>query len=470
MNRRNVTRLAFAIVILSFVLSTFVSLWSLQLMARQNVQELSKTLAARIYDSISSELSEPIVVSRTMANDRFLIRALENEALYRDEEIEALMADYLSGIRDSMRYEAAFVVSEGSLRYYSYGGLNKRMDTDNNKRDKWYVEFLASGKPYDVDVDRDEVGQDLWTVFADARVENKRGELLGACGVGVRLTGIQDLFNSLEREYGVKINLIDADGLVCLDTDETRIETTYLTDVRLSDSNDYIFQQVGQGRFAVSKFVDYLGWYLVVQMDSGHAREQVIHVIFLNVALCLLVLVILILAVRIIAARTRALSRASFVDQSTQLLNRRAFEEEKARLATLPLKEDFVYLTADLNGLKTANDTLGHAAGDELIRGAADCLKACLGKYGSVYRIGGDEFAAMLNLSQPQLDAATAALEEMAAGWRGQLVGGLSMAIGCAASREFPSENIAELSRISDERMYAAKEAYYQRTRKPRRT
>ena len=49
---KRTTKLAIVIVILSFVLSTFVSLWSLHLMAQRNVQELSKSLAARIYDAI----------------------------------------------------------------------------------------------------------------------------------------------------------------------------------------------------------------------------------------------------------------------------------------------------------------------------------------------------------------------------------------------------------------------------------
>ena len=80
MNNRNITRLAFAIVILSFVLSTIMSLLSLRIMAERNMQELSKTLASRIYDSISSELSEPVTVSRAMAHDTFLIETLKNEA------------------------------------------------------------------------------------------------------------------------------------------------------------------------------------------------------------------------------------------------------------------------------------------------------------------------------------------------------------------------------------------------------
>ena len=101
MNRRNITKLAFAIVILSFVLSTFVSLWSLRLMAERNVQELSKSLASRIYDSISSEMSEPVIVSRAMAHDSFLIRALEEEETVGTDEMAKIMADYLTGEKEA---------------------------------------------------------------------------------------------------------------------------------------------------------------------------------------------------------------------------------------------------------------------------------------------------------------------------------------------------------------------------------
>ena len=199
-------------------------------------------------------------------------------------------------------------------------------------------------------------------------------------------------------------------------------------------------------------------------------RAVGINVLMLNVVLCAAVLIIMILAIRIIAARTKALTRASFNDHATMLLNRRAFEEEKARLALASLKEDFVYMTADLNGLKRANDTLGHAAGDELIKGAADCLRACFGAYGDIYRIGGDEFAGMLHLSEAQLAEAVRALDRAMAEWKGKLVDELSLSCGYASSREFPSENITELSRISDERMYAAKEEHYRQTGKDRRT
>ena len=469
MNRKNITKLAFAIVIISFFLSTFVSLWSLRIMAQRNMQELSKALAARIYDSISSELSEPVTVARAMTCDTFLIEALKNEPRAGAEATERILADYLSAQKETFGCEAAFVVSDASLRYYSYGGINKQMDPILSSRDKWYARFLASGKDYDVDIDRDELSQDQWTVFVDARIEDETGALLGVCGVGARMTGNQDLFMALEREYRVKISLVGPDGLVHVDTDESRIESAYIADVRRSESGEYVYQKLGSGRVAVTKYIDRLGWYLVIESDGGGERGEILNVLLLNIVLCAVVLVIMLLAIRIIIARTRALSSASFIDQMTQLLNRRAFEERKAELSGEPLREDFVYVTADLNGLKTANDTLGHAAGDELIRGAAECLRTCLGPYGDVYRIGGDEFAAVLHLTEAQREAAMSALEEAGKTWRGQQIEGVSLSCGHASAREFPSENVSELIRISDERMYAAKDAYYKATGKQRR-
>ena len=302
-----------------------------------------------------------------------------------------------------------------------------------------------------------------------ARIEDADGNLLGVCGVGARMTGRQDLLAALEKEYKVRIRLIDANGLIHVDTDENRIESDYMTGIQVSSRKDFVYQRIDAKRAVVTKYIDRLDWYLVIESDGSIERGEMINVLVLNIVLCVIVLVIMLLAARIIIARTRALTSASFVDQSTQLLNRRAFEEKKAELAQAGLKEDFVYITADLNGLKAVNDNLGHTAGDELIRGAADCLKECFGKYGDVYRIGGDEFAAMLRMSEPVLKENMTRLDRTTEGWSGQQVKRLSISCGVATAREFPSGNIGELIRISDERMYAAKAAYYAKTGKDRR-
>jgi diguanylate cyclase (GGDEF)-like protein len=71
-----------------------------------------------------------------------------------------------------------------------------------------------------------------------------------------------------------------------------------------------------------------------------------------------------------------------------------AVERELARARRLhtPLTVAFV----DVDGLKTMNDTSGHAAGDALLTGVAALLRGRLRDHDIVFRYGGDEFVCVL--------------------------------------------------------------------------
>jgi diguanylate cyclase (GGDEF)-like protein len=81
-------------------------------------------------------------------------------------------------------------------------------------------------------------------------------------------------------------------------------------------------------------------------------------------------------------------------DPLTNLPNRRRFLEIiKENLADKEASEGFAVFFLDLDKFKQVNDTLGHAAGDELLKTVAERLLACLRQGDSVCRLGGDEFA-----------------------------------------------------------------------------
>ena len=186
------------LVVLSFLLSTGVSLASLHIISRQNVREMNKVLATQIYDHIISELSEPIMVARAMSHDTFLADTLVREDELGDEECEETFSRYLSGIEGALGYHSTFVISNASGSYYTRIGNIRTIDTDgNDSTDAWYRDFVESNEALDLDVDYDETIKSDLAVYVNAKISTRERGLLGICGVGVRMTGIQNLFNVL---------------------------------------------------------------------------------------------------------------------------------------------------------------------------------------------------------------------------------------------------------------------------------
>jgi diguanylate cyclase (GGDEF)-like protein len=90
----------------------------------------------------------------------------------------------------------------------------------------------------------------------------------------------------------------------------------------------------------------------------------------------------------------RRLDRLAHQDNLTGLPNRAAFYD-RARQAVDRARPGAgtAVLLLDLDGFKTVNDTLGHAAGDTLLRGTAERITAALREGDTAARLGGDEFA-----------------------------------------------------------------------------
>ena len=150
-------------------------------------------------------------------------------------------------------------------------------------------------------------------------------------------------------------------------------------------------------------------------------------------------------------------------DEMTGLLNRRAYEEDIYEHNDTPSEDDFVYVSIDVNGLKVVNDTRGHMAGDELLIGACECMKKCLEPYGKLYRIGGDEFVAILYTGKYKTKEILEDFEEALDNWSGELVDHVSVSFGCASKEELPEYSVRQLGALAEQRMYEAKDEHYRK-------
>lgn len=161
-------------------------------------------------------------------------------------------------------------------------------------------------------------------------------------------------------------------------------------------------------------------------------------------------------------AEERLINRSN-TDELTGFFNRRAYEDNINEYNDTATEEDFVYVSMDVNGLKVVNDTLGHAAGDELLQGAAEVMRRCLGPYGRIFRTGGDEFAAIIFASEDDLKAIKNDFRETMYSWSGNLVDSVAIACGFVARRDTEERSVRKIALIAEEKMYAEKTLYYQR-------
>ncbi|MBT2342409.1 MULTISPECIES: putative bifunctional diguanylate cyclase/phosphodiesterase [Pseudomonas] len=156
-------------------------------------------------------------------------------------------------------------------------------------------------------------------------------------------------------------------------------------------------------------------------------------------------------------------------DPLTGLLNRRGFYQtaENLLMRSERLENNWVLLYLDLDGFKRVNDSLGHDAGDRVLRWVSEQLKACLRPFDILARLGGDEFTALLDLEFPEQAAKIAEklIERVAIC---QQIEGMDVALGASIGiATYPDcgANLDGLLRASDIAMYEAKRAGRQQYR-----
>jgi diguanylate cyclase (GGDEF)-like protein len=108
---------------------------------------------------------------------------------------------------------------------------------------------------------------------------------------------------------------------------------------------------------------------------------------------------------RALAARTATLAtqrddafHMAVTDELTGLYNRHYMRDALRRMTAHATRRDqpFAIVSLDVDGLKSVNDAHGHHAGDALLRGIADSLRAVLRSEDIAVRVGGDEFVVLL--------------------------------------------------------------------------
>lgn len=149
------------------------------------------------------------------------------------------------------------------------------------------------------------------------------------------------------------------------------------------------------------------------------------------------------------------------IDALTGVKNKYAYnnlESEINKLIDNGNPPDFAVVVFDINGLKAVNDNQGHAAGDEFIRSA--CMAICtIYKHSPVFRIGGDEFAAILRGSDFECRESLCLTTENIVE-QNKEKGLVTFAFGMAVYDPDYDKNFADVFGRADSKMYSNKRKF----------
>ncbi len=151
----------------------------------------------------------------------------------------------------------------------------------------------------------------------------------------------------------------------------------------------------------------------------------------------------------------RTVTRELSTDPLTRLGNRRALMEDLPRVCQSATEDRPAFLWFfDLNGFKRYNDSFGHVAGDTLLARLGGRLRATIKPHGRVYRLGGDEFCALITapVADPHalFQGARASLTEHGGGFT---VSASAGAVELPREAKEPTQAL----RLADQRMYRQK-------------
>lgn len=162
-------------------------------------------------------------------------------------------------------------------------------------------------------------------------------------------------------------------------------------------------------------------------------------------------------------ARTLEVIEEAFRDPLTGTPNRQLFMERLAHELALTGTEPGgpAVLFIDLDRFKAVNDTLGHAAGDELLCAVSERIRGCV-RDGTVARFGGDEFAVLLENVRDPRDAAAVGERIVAEIQRAFTISGRTVHVGATVGiayvdPDLPLPDAEDLVRNADAAMYRGK-------------
>ncbi len=438
-----------------------------QELAEKHLENILSLADTDISKHIENSMTKPVMVSKTMANDRFLKEWIlkEPENLQNSEYLEQLYA-YLKAYQEKYGYNTVFCVSANTGNYYYQEGLNKTVSRDD-AHDVWFYNFIDSGREYDIQIDTNEYGGGGITMFVNFRMVGDDGSLLAVIGVGLLVDSLESTLSSYEKDYGLSVYIINAGGAensfkgstaVFIAEDELASRVAVTDEIKLNKSPEpemQWFTSGGERKCLIMKYNDTLGWYQIIEKDTSsisrsfqsRIKSSIIFML-ISLAVCLLV------TTCVFNLYNRQIIIMANTDELTGLPNRTLFNRLYPSFLRKRKSMKNTLFILDIDHFKSLNDTWGHLFGNAILamvgKNLSEAIKGC----GIASRWGGDEFLGILAVEAAEAERILSGFMDSLTYAQKDELYRVSVSVGLA---EFGGKLGADVIKQADKRLYAAK-------------
>lgn len=370
-----------------------------------------------IYTDIQSHIIEPNLVASMMAHDTFV-----KDWLINQEEDREQITRYLEMVANKYGMFVAFLVSEKTQSYYSQNGFLEYLNPENPDN-RWYYRFKSIQGNNEINLDFNDNLDNSMIMFINHKIFDQHYHLIGATGVGLKISYINDMLRKFRQNYNFNVMFVDEKGNVVL-AEQEGVRIKNLSDsepfkvlkdqIIVKDSKLLEYEKEGESYLIKTKYIPELNLYLLVEAKLADFTQEVHRTFYFNLAISLLITVMVTLIILFtIREYNKKLEYSAKNDSLTGLMNRAAFNNEfknhmlLSQRNTLPLSLMFF----DIDDFKKINDTQGHLVGDEVLIHIGRILKKRLRQTDLVGRWGGEEF--IVALIDTPIDSAQAIAQEL---------------------------------------------------------
>ncbi len=391
------------LLIAGFTLIEMNSVQQYYTVVNQQIENNLNRTALTVESDVEGYASVQLAVASSMANDSYVRSWLHKEPY----SSTAAIISYLENRCDNFGYDSAFLVSDKTHRFFNQRAFVKELDL-NNEYDSWYTKFLNMDDENVVLVNMDEANNYAISLFADCRITDREGNVLGVIGTSMRLDNLWDYYDGVEKEMDQQIFITPlsnahsvfysssghyiqpSDLAYKLNLDENLIQ---------SATEEGSLTSVGNHRIFIKRLYS-VDWAIVVTQRSVSLSESIIAAMRSNSVYVILLSALLVLMSFLGMRRiNRRLYQLENIDRMTGIPNQTLFTDQFKSLSSAEFLKPCSFFTLTIDNFESLTEEMGTAYKNAILNIVSEELMKLTEQYGIIGRWETREYIGWLNMS-----------------------------------------------------------------------